>query len=110
MTTRRALSAVAGTGLVLALAGCGTRRDPQVTSAAYEVSVGDALAVTGLVLLVPIILLAVVFFVMGIDYEYSWTRTEVHKRIAKIALVAGCALLGLACIFWISAIWMSVTA
>lgn len=106
---KRVLSLAGVTATAVALAGCASQTTGTVSAPQSSgVSLGTALGVTGAILLVPVALLAIVFFVMGLDYQYSWKRTADHKRVAKIALIVACVLLGVACILWITAIWSGI--
>lgn len=111
---KRALSLAGVAALAVALAGCASRSDMSQPAVQESMTVGGALGLTGLILVIPTIVLAIGFFVLGVNwdandlYRNSWKRTDEQLKIGRYCLYGACGTLAAACFLWIAAIWLSV--
>jgi len=109
-TAKGILSLVGVAALAVALAGCAKAYtvDGNVVVSSEPMSASTALGMTGSVLLIPAIITFVVWLYLSIDWEYSWDRSDYHKRIARFALIISIGIVSVSCLLWIAAIWLGV--
>jgi hypothetical protein len=109
----RALRGVAVVLAAAALTGCASRLSSDGEDLVLEpdyFTISDALGVTGAILLIPVAVGVILFFSIGVEYEYGSSRTDQQKKIGRWGLYGASVILGIICVLWVAAIWMGVGA